>query len=78
MDEVYVIYDSVRKKYVSQIISIPHSDPLVLSIKFGDIYSAIVFDEYAIAIMEVERIYKSFRRDWPEKKMNLSVRRIYA
>lgn len=76
MDEVYVIYDSIRNEYISQIISISRSDKTVLSIKFGDLYSAISFDEYALAMMEVDTINESFRRDYPKKKINLSIRRL--
>jgi hypothetical protein len=77
MYEVYVIYDCIRKKYVSQIITIRPENPF-LSIKFGDVDSAIAFDYQCLARDMIDKIYESFSKDYPEKKLNLSVRRIHA
>ena len=77
MDEVYVIYDCIRKKYISQIITIRPEKPF-LSIKFGDADTAIAFDYQCLARDMIDKIYESFSKDYPEKKMNLSVRRIHA
>lgn len=77
MDEVYVIYDCIRKKYVSQITTIRPENPF-LSIKFGDVDSAIAFDYLCLARDMIDKIYESFSKDYPEKKLNLSVRRLYV
>lgn len=77
MDEVYVIYDSVRDKYISQIIKIRPEKPF-LAIKFGDVYSAIAFDEEWYVQLIFNEICDWYSKNFPEKKMNLSVRRLYA
>jgi hypothetical protein len=77
MDEVYVIYDCIRKKHVSQITTIRPENPF-LSIKFGDVDSAIAFDEYRFTQIIVDEICNWYSENFPEKKLNLSVRRIYA
>jgi hypothetical protein len=78
MDEVYVIYDSVMDKYVSQTIKIRRSTTPFLAIKFGDVYSAIAFDEEWYAQLRLEEIRDWYSKNFPEKKINLSIRRIYA
>lgn len=76
MNEVYVIYDSIRDKYVSQTIKICRPTTPFLVIKFGDIHSAIVFDEFFLAQDRVDEILNWYSKNYPEKKMNLSVRRL--
>jgi hypothetical protein len=77
MRKLYVIYDSIRDKYVSQIIKICQEKPF-LDIKFGDVYSAIAFDEYRFAQIIVDEICNWYSENFPEKKMNLSIRRIHV
>lgn len=77
MRELYVIYDSIRDKYISQIINIRPEKPF-LAIKFGDVYSAIGFDEYRFTQIMVDEICNWYSENFPEKKMNLSIRRIHV
>lgn len=76
MNEVYVIYDSVRDKYVSQTIKIRRSTTPFLAIKFGDVHSALTFDEDWYAQLRLNEICNWYSKNYPEKKMNLSIRRL--
>lgn len=68
MNQIYVIYDCIRKKYVSQIIKLPHPNGPFLAIKFGDVYSAIAFDYYCLAKDMVDEIYSWFLRTFQKRK----------
>ena len=76
MDEVYAIYDSIRDKYVSQAIKIRRSTTPYLAINFGDVSSAMIFDEEWYAELRLDEICNWYSKNYPKNKINLSVRRI--
>ena len=75
MNKSYGIYDCIQKRYISQIITISPETPF-MEIKFGDEEEAVEFKYKCLAKDTIREIYKSFSRDDPWKKMNLSVRRL--